>query len=426
MSGSGTTRQSRPLTTKLIESLKPEVEPYRVPDQRCRGLALRVATSGRKTWDLAYRVKGTGKVRRCSLGAFDDVGLEAARMRADEITRAARGGHDLLAEELQAKRESAARVTVGQLIDAYVARPEAQTQRTAKEIASRLRRALAPISDRHAADLRRRDIRELLDPVAERGARREAEKRRLIVGSLFRWAVSRDDIETDPTAGLPSYGAAERRDRVLDDAEIRTMWHWLSASTMPGSVVAILRLQLALGARCGEIAGMHAEEIDPRDWLWTLPAARSKNGRPRTTPLVGMAREMIRTRLELVGERHLFVTGADRPLASANVGHAIKVRRGKIPIAHFTTHDLRRTVATNLVVMGASFEQAALCIGHDPGTRQTKTLVRHYVRDDFLRLKTEIFMAWDARLRTVVAGESESAETLNGGSLVLSAPDACP
>ena len=88
--------------------------PYRVPDQRCRGLAIRVATSGAKTWDLAYRIKCAGKVRRVSLGAFHDprgagdrdVGLEAARLRADEITRAARAGRDLLAAEAKAKEDA--------------------------------------------------------------------------------------------------------------------------------------------------------------------------------------------------------------------------------------------------------------------------------------------------------------------------------
>ena len=39
-----------------------------MPDQRCKGLAVRVAPSGVKTWDLAYRIRGTGKMRRLSLG----------------------------------------------------------------------------------------------------------------------------------------------------------------------------------------------------------------------------------------------------------------------------------------------------------------------------------------------------------------------
>jgi hypothetical protein len=96
--------------------------PYRVPDQRCKGLAVRVAPSGVKTWDLAYRIRGTGKMRRLSLGRTTDVGLEQARERANELTSAARSGRDLIGEEGEARDAAASRITVGSLIDLYLRR----------------------------------------------------------------------------------------------------------------------------------------------------------------------------------------------------------------------------------------------------------------------------------------------------------------
>ena len=80
--GSGLTRGAQLLTHRSIEALRPAEAPYRVPDQRCKGLAVRVAPSGVKTWDLAYRIRGTGKMRRLSLGRTTDVSLEQARDRA--------------------------------------------------------------------------------------------------------------------------------------------------------------------------------------------------------------------------------------------------------------------------------------------------------------------------------------------------------
>jgi hypothetical protein len=58
MSGSGKTRGRMQLTVKAIDAFKPDVAPYRVPDTRAARLALRVAVSGLKTWDLVYRVQG--------------------------------------------------------------------------------------------------------------------------------------------------------------------------------------------------------------------------------------------------------------------------------------------------------------------------------------------------------------------------------
>jgi hypothetical protein len=74
--GSGNTRKAQLLTVKGIEAMDPDPSgAYRVPDTRAKGLALRVAADGGKTWDLSYRIKGKG-VRRRSLGRFEGVGLE--------------------------------------------------------------------------------------------------------------------------------------------------------------------------------------------------------------------------------------------------------------------------------------------------------------------------------------------------------------
>src|SRR5271157_5395444 len=173
--GSGLTRGKVSLTHRSIEALRPTEAPYRVSDQRCIGLAVRVAPSGVKTWDLAYRIRGSGKVRRISLGRVTDVSLERARERANELTSAARTGRDLIAEEEESRVAAASRVTVEKLIELYVRRRVIGRLRTAKEIERRLKRALTPILQRYADDIRRRDIRELLDAVADEGIEREAE-----------------------------------------------------------------------------------------------------------------------------------------------------------------------------------------------------------------------------------------------------------
>ena len=156
--GSGLTRGTVSLTHRSIEALRPAEAPYRVSDQRCIGLAVRVAPSGIKTWDLAYRIRGSGKVRRVSLGRVADVSLEKARERANELTSAARAGRDLIAEEEESRAAAASRLTVEKLIELYVRRRVTGRLRTAKEIESRLKRALAPILHRYADDIRRRDI----------------------------------------------------------------------------------------------------------------------------------------------------------------------------------------------------------------------------------------------------------------------------
>jgi integrase len=402
--GSGLTRGAAPLTHRSIEALRPGAAPYRVSDQRCIGLAVRVAANGVKTWDLAYRIRGSGKVRRVSLGRVTDMSLEKARERANVLTSAARSGRDLIAEEEESRAAAAARLTVQELIALYVRRRVTGRLRTALDIERRLNRALAPIQGRYADDIRRRDVRELLDAVADQGIEREAEKRRQTVGAMFRWALSQDIVETDPTAGLKAYDPGTPRDRVLTAEEIERLWKWLNSDALPPDPADILKLQLLTGARCGEISGLRVEEIDREAWNWTLPAARSKNKRQRVTPLLGVARQIVEARLPAIQSGPLFTAETGTVLTAAHVGHYLLARSDKLPINRFTTHDLRRTVATMLAEMGIALDLVAAVVGHEAGGKESRTLVRHYVRTDLIERKVHVLRTWDERLVAVVAG----------------------
>jgi integrase len=385
--------------------MKPEGLPYRVPDSRCPGLAVRVAISGTKTFDLVFRISG-GSVRRLSLGAFPEISLETARDRANELTRAARSGRDLIAEKKASLAKMASRLSVARLIEDYSVRELRGRKKTAKEMESRLRRGLATKLDSPAEDLRRRDLRELLDAVADAGLEREAEKRRQTIGAMYRWAISRDLLEIDPTAGLKAYGRGRLRDRVLSEEEISRLWTWLGQENCPAAHADVLRLQLLTGARCSEAGGITAEEIDPKEWLWTLPATRSKNARPRVTPLVGLAKEIVQRRLPEKGP--VFAGEEGGPLSSSHVGQILSHRYDRLPIAHFTTHDLRRTFATSLDRMGIALEVIAAIVGHESASsRDTQTLVRHYLRTDKLERKRAALEAWDQRLREIVSSDQK-------------------
>lgn len=409
----GQTRDKTILTHRGVEGLKPDTAAYRIPDLRCPGLALRVAPSGLKTWDVAFRIRGSGVVRRLSLGPFPAISLDAARVRTSTLTNAAKAGRDLLAEEKAAKAAADTRTTVGQLIELYLNRKVRGQLRTAPEIELRMRRTLAPLKDHYVDDVRRRDLRVILDKVADRGVLREAEKQRESMRAVFRWALSQDLIEIDPTAGLTSYGSSPRRDRVLSAAEIKSFWEWLETSTMPDDYVEALKLQLATGARIGEVAGLCAVEVDQVTWLWTLPARRSKNGRKRVTPLVGLAREIVERRLREVAEGPVFRTEKGEALTSNCVASLIVKRRKNIPLDHFTSHDLRRTVATGLVDLGFSFDVVAAVLGHEAGGKDVRTLIRHYVRSDLVDQKRRALQAWDFHLGLILRGETAPANVTN-------------
>jgi integrase len=135
-----------------------------------------------------------------------------------------------------------------------------------------------------------------------------------------------------------------------------------------------------------------------------LPASRSKNGRQRVTPILGVAREMLEQRLSNVERGPLFLLEKGVVVTSAHIGHYLLTRRTTLPIAVFTSHDLRRTFATMLAEMGIALDLVAAIVGHESGGKETRTLVRHYVHSDMLERKAHALRAWDERLRAIVTG----------------------
>ena len=85
----------------------------------------------------------------------------------------------------------------------------------------------------------------------------------------------------------PGTARERARDPVLDDEELREIWHATGGS---GAYDAIVRLLILTGQRREEVAGMRWSELDAERTLWRIPAERTENGRPHEVPLLLQAR----------------------------------------------------------------------------------------------------------------------------------------
>jgi integrase len=74
---------------------------------------------------------------------------------------------------------------------------------------------------------------------------------------------------------------------------------------------------------------------------------------------VGIARQIVEGRLSAVQSGPFFIAETGTPFTAAHIGHYLLARRDKLPISKFTTHDLRRTVATMLAEMGIALDLVA-------------------------------------------------------------------
>jgi integrase len=85
---------------------------------------------------------------------------------------------------------------------------------------------------------------------------------------------------------------------------------------------------------------------------------------------------------------------------------SITLRDHPPPIDKVTSHDLRRTAATQMAeALGIPLETIARVLGHVAGGASTRILTSHYLNAEFIEQKTTALLAWDARLRSIITGE---------------------
>ena len=100
-------------------------------DTVTKGLVLRVAPGGRKSWCLFYTSPSDGKRARIGLGTYPAVGLADARAKAIEAA-----GHVADGGDPRRKMKASASMTVTDLVTAYLKDPKKARLRTADDVAS--------------------------------------------------------------------------------------------------------------------------------------------------------------------------------------------------------------------------------------------------------------------------------------------------
>lgn len=379
-------------------------------DTTVRGLCFRASAGGAKAFFLVYTKPADGKRAWIKLGAYPDISLAKARQNArDERARVADGG-DPIAEKKAAETGQ----TVADMVESYISR-RAAGKRSADEIARRLRKNVKDvIGSTRLAELHRRDLTRCIDAVVDRGAAVEANRVFEDLRAMIRWARGRGDLDQNLTEGMTRPTETTERERFLTGDEIGKVWRALAEADMRESTRRILRLCLITAQRVGEVSGMTRAELDLDSAVWTIPAARAKNGREHVVPLSTMAIEIIRDQIADVADlsrrkkrkppEWIFpAPGARAPISSGGVSQALKrlefVGRDGATICGvptFTPHDLRRTAATNMEMLGVSPFVVGHVLNHVSATKATVTsrVYARYTYDAEKRAALETYAAW--------------------------------
>jgi integrase len=159
-----------------------------------------------------------------------------------------------------------------------------------------------------------------------------------------------------------------------------------------------LKLLILTGQRREEVLSADWQEFDLRRKVWTVPAARAKNGKAHVVPLSSQAVKL----LEALPSR----TGRLFPKGTGIVSRAakrIRVAMGHVP--HWTWHDLRRTVATGLQRLKVRLEVTEAILNHVSGSRAG--IVGVYQRHNWAEEKREALNLWARAVDRIVSGKKK-------------------
>lgn len=371
-------------------------------DENIPGLALRVSSSGRKTWTFHFTAPSDGKRARFTLGTYPATTLANARGLATEARGTVEAGTD-------PRTRTSGAMTIAALIESYIEKHVASL-RTATEVERRIRRNIVPvIGDVRLADFHRRDVNRCVDPIMKRGSPIEAARAFEDLRAMLRWAVARGDLDHNPIDGMKKPATSKPRERVLTDDEVRELWERLpTALTNTPTSQRIIKLCLITAQRVGEVTGMRRAELDLKHALWSLPGSRTKNGHSHAVPLSPTAFGIIKEALANAADGPFVFPSngsASGAVPSRSIAKTLGLAKGRLGLTAFTPHDLRRTALTGMAKLGV----APIVIGHVANHRTTTKAgmtLSVYVNHAYEKEKREALELWADRLQGIVSGKS--------------------
>jgi len=390
------------LTDRFVKGAKPKggkwIEYW---DTKEPGLLLIVSPKSHRSYAFRYRRPSDGKKRKITIGPAGDTTLSEARTAAASYRSMVRAKEDP-AQVIRATQASDHDRTFKELSDLYIERYAKLNKRSWRADERSLDRDVLPaIGDLTVGDIKKRDVLDIIDTVADRGSPIMANRTLAVVRGVFRWAEAEDLIEVAPIHGIRPRAIEQARDRVLNDQEIRTFLSKLDTPKIKPKVRDIMRLVLILGQRVSEVAGAKKEELNLEKGEWIIPGERTKNGKLHNVPLPAMAVDVLMRNINSE-ESFIFPSygklGHIHPHAPAR---ALYREQKHFGLDQFTVHDLRRTAASGMAELGVDRIVIGKVLNHVSVDKDTVTGV--YDRYAYAAEKRGALENWAAKLDKILA-----------------------
>jgi integrase len=345
-----------------VDALKPRATRYVHPDPEQPGHYIRVMPTGVKSYVVVTRDPLRKQVWK-TLGSTSILGIEEARERARNVIKSIGAGED---------RSSTFKAVAEDWLKRHV---DGNQLRTKHEIERCLNKYFAAWESRDFTGIRRGDVTKLLDQIQDKHGARQADCVLTIVRSIANWYTRRNDNYASPI--VPGMGRSDKkrqkRARILDDAEIRTVWR-----NAEGTFGDLVKIALLTAQRREKIATMRWEDVSI-DGEWRIPSGDREKGTGGVMVLPEMALEIIRAQPRYDSNPYVFAGRGGAHFNAFSQGK--RELDAKAKVKPWVVHDLRRTARSLMSRAGVRPDVAERVLGHSiPGVAGIYD--RHSYRDE--------------------------------------------
>jgi len=418
----------------------------KIYDRKCPGLYVSITVAGVATFAYKFTDPATGKQRSVTLGVYNPETSTVEDARSKVYALKALDPAALVEQLRQTKTAKGKHgKTVAEIVEARIDWMQQLEQKADGEkrprieswenVASHLRRFVKPsLGNKIASDVTRQDIAKLSNDILDgkygRPSISNARHMRRAVSGLYRWAseAGRDYVPETcrPCFNLPKLPKEHARKRVLNEGEIRTLWHGLDRDDLPWDrrTRLAIKFELVTMLRSAELVAANRDELIDLDGaapLLRVPAKRVKKRRVIEQPLSSLAVEIIKEALASNDQQFVFESPVYRgqPLHRTVMSTALRGTKhekckGKtktpglcelLGLKPFSPHDLRRTAATLAGELGFSEAAIAKCLDHavtkDDGEK-VQRVTGVYVHSKRMNQKRAVLEGIAAELRRIV------------------------
>jgi integrase len=405
------------------------------------GVRLRVGRNRiSRMWVYQYDI--SGRTRRITLGNVNAIPIQDAHKTAGQLSGKVRLGDDPVREKAEKLEREA--LTFANVLKSFLEVQKRATRiRTFKVTTSLLGECCKPLYPMSLTAITRRDIANVLTPIAARGKPGAYNNVRGKLRTFFNWAIQQGLMESNPVLGTEKK-EHKPRERVLSMAELVAVWHVLDEMTDHSTIIHllrvtgrrkdevpnpywrdvhvasltdhrdVLRLLMLTGCRRNEIAELPWSEIRSDKTFIddglpvagpaiVLPPKRVKNNRKFIVPLnkpaqtILLSRPRNHERVFCFGrKREDAVWGRDWSRYKKMLDAALAERGHQFDF--WVLHDLRRSVATHMGHMGIQPHVIEEVLNHFRANTYNKSKLEEP--------KRQAFEAWGEYLMAHIEGRA--------------------